>query len=247
VAGLFRHRFKLLLAVLLVFILGMPVVFEMLAEMSPAGGQPLAWGGGALVLLAATLVVSGKQRIRLVAYGLVIPSLAIEVGAVFVWPDELLVVHFLVRIVFLGFIIVEMLRQLFAQEEISFDTVCSSLCIYLLLGLTWENVYAIMEIVAPGSLITVTRTPADVAGPNIAVASAGLFRMRYFSFATLTSVGYGDIVPGSTLARMCAITEALVAQIYLVVMVSRLVGMHVSQTMPAPTSPNRVDSGPREE
>ena len=237
-SGLFRHRFKLLLGASLAVILVMPVVFEMVVAVSPTGGRTLGLAGGALVLLAATLVVSGRRRARAFAYGLLLPSLAFEVGAAYFWHDELLVVHYGVRIVFLAFIILEMLRQLFLPAEISFDTVCASLCIYLLLGLTWENVYAIMEFVAPGSIVTVARTAADVPGRNIGVHAAETFRMRYFSFVTLTSVGYGDIIPGSTLARMCAITEALIGQIYLLVIVSRLVGMHASQTMPGPADKN---------
>jgi Ion channel len=236
-SSLYRHRFKLFLCAMLAIILVMPVVFEILADVSPGHGRPVAWGGGAFVMLVATLVVGGHRHARFAAYGLLIPSLIIELAAVFYWPDELLVIHFLVRIIFLSFIITEMLRQLFAPDQVSFDTVCASLCIYLLLGLTWENVYAIMEIARPGSILTVTRTAGEAPVGNLAIPWDDLFRMRYFSFATLTSVGYGDVVPGTTVARMCAITEALLGQIYLLVMVSRLVGMHISQAMPGASPP----------
>jgi hypothetical protein len=77
-----------------------------------------------------------------------------------------------------------------------------------------------------------------------------LIHMLYFSFTTLTSVGYGDVVPRTNIARMLAVTEALVGQCYLLVMVSRLVGLHVAQALPAgpgpspdmPTAPKDADA-----
>ena len=49
----------------------------------------------------------------------------------------------------------------------------------------------------------------------------------YFSFTTLTTLGYGDVAPRSDVARMLAILEALIGQIYLVVIVARLVGSYM--------------------
>jgi hypothetical protein len=233
-AGLYRHRFKLLLATLLGLILGMPLLVDLLVDTAPTFGIAVAMSGGICVMIAAILVVSGTRGARWFAGALLAPSLLIEAGAVFFWPDELLLLHFVLRIAFIAFILGAMLREIFSTRQITFDTVCSSLCVYLLIGIVWENVYAIMETAAPGSIVTVTRTQAEAPqltwDPNL----TQIFRTRYFSFATLTSVGYGDIIPGTKLARMCAITEALVGQIYLLVMVSRLVGLHVSQTMPTP-------------
>lgn len=59
-----------------------------------------------------------------------------------------------------------------------------------------------------------------------------MFGLRYFSFVTLTSAGYGDIEPGSIPARKFAVAEALVGQISLLVLVSRFVGLNISQAMP---------------
>jgi len=233
-ASLYRHRFKLLLGTLLALILAMPVLFEALAETAPKIGLALAMGAEVSAMLAAALVISGRRGARWFAYGLLAPSLVVEAGAVFLWPNELLFLHFALRIAFVSFVIGAILREIFVPAPITFDTVCASLCVYLLIGIVWENVYAILETATHGSVVTVTRTGAEAPKPELDTDVARIFRMRYFSFATLTSVGYGDIIPGTKLARMCAITEALVGQIYLLVMVSRLVGLHVSQTMPTP-------------
>jgi Ion channel len=57
------------------------------------------------------------------------------------------------------------------------------------------------------------------------------FPLGYYSFMTITSVGFGDIVPVATAARALTVLEALVGQIYLVVLVARLMGIHIAQHM----------------
>jgi hypothetical protein len=53
-------------------------------------------------------------------------------------------------------------------------------------------------------------------------------QMRYFSFVTLASVGYGDIVPHSQMAQTTALLEAMLGQFYLVALIGRLVGLHIA-------------------
>ncbi len=55
--------------------------------------------------------------------------------------------------------------------------------------------------------------------------------MLYFSFSTLTTLGYGDIVPVSPLARMLTSVEAITGQLYLTVLVARLVGLHITESL----------------
>src|SRR6516164_1849626 len=105
-ASLYRHRFKLLLGTLLALILAMPVLFEALAETAPKIGLALA-------MVAAALVISGRRGARWFAYGLLAPSLVVEAGAVFLWPNELLFLHFALRIAFVSFVIGAILREIF--------------------------------------------------------------------------------------------------------------------------------------
>jgi hypothetical protein len=239
-SALIRHRFKILLTALLLLNLAMPVVFEFLAQHVPTATRYVSIGGSVVFLFAGTLVASGARGargIRIFVYGLIAPTIVVEALAIFLWPDHLLLVHFALRTVFVLFIIAAMLREIFQPATVTFDTVCLSLCIYLLLGVAWENVYAILDNLTPGAVLVVAPRAAVDAPPGLDPDIVHVFRMRYFSFATLTSVGYGDVVPGTTLARMCAITEAILGQIYLLVMVSRLVGMYIAQT-PVPPNPS---------
>jgi hypothetical protein len=229
-SGLYRHRFKLLLGCLVAAMLVVPVLLDLLPERSREVDSLVLLAVSTCSLAAATLAIGGRRWMLVVAVCLLVPSLLLEVAAAWVWPAELAVWHHLLRLLFLGFVVVGVLRQLFQPGPVTFDTISASLCVYLALGVGWMHVYALMDSLNPGSLFTAVRLPAGLAGAGGEAALS--LRMLYFSFATLTGVGYGDIVPATTTARMCAVTEAMMGQAYLYVMVGRLVGMQVSQAFP---------------
>jgi Ion channel len=87
---------------------------------------------------------------------------------------------------------------------------------YLLLGLLWGVWYEIIELLQPGSFAVASQK-----------AQAGLPQLAYFSFTTLTTLGFGDIVPLSPLARSLVILEALVGQLFPVILIARLVTMEI--------------------
>jgi hypothetical protein len=95
----------------------------------------------------------------------------------------------------------------------------AAICVYLLLGYAWTFAYAIVEELDPGSFVALSNTPREYVDR--------VLEMRHFSFMTLTTVGYGDIVPRSSAARTLAGIEAITGQIYLTVLVARLVGLHI--------------------
>lgn len=100
------------------------------------------------------------------------------------------------------------------------DKIFAAICVYLLLGFVWTYAYALLDDVRPGSLADSTEIGrADDVGH--------VLQLRYFSFATLTTLGYGDILPRSSTARTMAVLEAVMGQIYLAVLVARLVGLHI--------------------
>ena len=98
------------------------------------------------------------------------------------------------------------------------DRLMGSLCIYLLLGLLWAVYYALVEMAIPGAFHHAV--PSRVAEPALT--------FLYYRFVTLTTLGYGDVVPVSPLVRTAAYLEAVIGQVYLTVLVASLVGRHVS-------------------
>lgn len=121
-----------------------------------------------------------------------------------------------------GVFLVQMLfmiwKHIEKENEVTLDLIMASACAYILIGLVWAYFYHFVEVLHPHSF-TLPWTPGD-----------DLWDFYYYSFVTLTTVGYGDIVALTKPARALSILEALTGQLYLAIMISRLVGLHASQT-----------------
>jgi hypothetical protein len=130
----------------------------------------------------------------------------------------------LVIMLLMGLFLIEVYRP----GPITRFRVGGAVAAYLLLGLTWAYVYALVEFQAPGSL----RFPDSAApGQNLPRLRADV---AYFSFTTLTTLGYGDILPVSPFARSMAVLEALVGQLFVATLIARLVSLR-------PPSPTREE------
>jgi hypothetical protein len=131
--------------------------------------------------------------------------------------------HF-VEILFLGFVAVMILRAILTQGSISLDSIFGAICAYLLLGMAWGSLYSIIEVLQPGSF-QATGELAD----SVELAEARGPVLIYYSFVTMTTVGYGDITPVSPPARTLSWLEAMMGQFYIAVLVAFLVGIRISQ------------------
>ncbi|MCL7957848.1 MAG: potassium channel family protein [marine benthic group bacterium] len=129
--------------------------------------------------------------------------------------------------VFLIYIAVLILRSVLRAREIDVEVILGALCVYLMLALVWGVAYQIVAARNPGAFSIPPAILEGAANPDQALASA----LHYFSFVTITTLGYGDIQPVASMARSLAITEALFGQIYLVTLIARLVSMESNQRM----------------
>jgi len=146
------------------------------------------------------------------------------------WYDALVLARQIAYLMFLVFAVLDVLRHVLRAEQVTADKLCGAVCVYLLLGITWANIYSIAEHVQPGSFALAGNVVSDNGAGNRDVFS----QLTYYSFVTLTTLGYGDVTPASTAARTFSWLEALVGQIYLAVLLARLVGLHIIHTTPEP-------------
>ena len=116
-------------------------------------------------------------------------------------------------------LIFALLEFIFTIRVVSLDVLYAAVTVYLLLGNTFAALYGAMEVVQPDSFIISK-------APETAVAWA---QFMYFSFATLTTLGFGDIVPLTTWAESLVVFEAVVGVLYLTIMMSRLVGLYAQE------------------
>jgi hypothetical protein len=127
-------------------------------------------------------------------------------------------------VVFLALAVGAILRHLFERRAVNIDDVLGTLCGYLLAAMAWANLYAVIELTAPGAF--------NIAGP---IAPAlGQWHAReslflYFSLTTLTTIGYGDVSPVAAAARSAAALEGVFGQFYIAVVVAQLVGSKLAE------------------
>ena len=105
--------------------------------------------------------------------------------------------------------------------RVSGQRIWGAVAAYLLMGMTWACAYAAVEIAVPGAF----DLSAIAGARDHGISSAGQF--FYFSFVTLTTLGYGDVSPVEPLARTLTAFEAVAGQLFLAVLVARLVGLHL--------------------
>ncbi|MBW2172161.1 MAG: two pore domain potassium channel family protein [Deltaproteobacteria bacterium] len=128
------------------------------------------------------------------------------------------VMSHIVSMLFLGYLAAVILGHIFKEKEITADMIMGAICVYFLLGWLWADIYGLLEMLKPGSF-----RPSQ--GPGVET-----WDYVYFSFVTLTTLGYGDVTPVSSAAQSFAILEAVTGQLFIAVLIARLVGTHISQS-----------------
>jgi voltage-gated potassium channel len=109
-------------------------------------------------------------------------------------------------------------RHMVLSGEIDINKIIGAICIYLLLGLNWAIFYLFINVSIPDSFNGLTATEIGNQIPEL----------LYYSFVTMTTLGYGDLTPVKPLARTFAFLEAIVGQFYVAVLVAWLVGKYLS-------------------
>ncbi len=184
------------------------------------------------VLLGA-LLVSGvlafvqKRRVMIAALLLAVLTLVVTLVDLVAPGPGLMIARQSLLAAFLVLAAGVLLKVVLGKGPVTGDKLSGAVCVYLLIGVIWSLLFGILEIAAPGSL----HFPDADAGVQEALRTgAPQGAMTYFSFVTLTTLGYGDIVPVSQAARSLAWVEALLGQLYLTILVARLVGLHMTHS-----------------
>ena len=133
------------------------------------------------------------------------------------WRLAFLLLIQVVYILYLGIAAYLILQDILLSQQITIDTIRGGICVYLLIGFVWALLYG----------ITASLDSNAFSQPIIEIESYG--RAVYFSFTTLTTLGYGDIIPVSPLAKMLTNLEAIIGQLYPAILIAILVGGYLSQ------------------
>lgn len=123
-------------------------------------------------------------------------------------------------------------RFMSRQKQVTRDLISGAICIYMLSGLVWADAYSLCEIYRQGSFAGI-----DPHKSVFAVRGA----LIYFSYVTMLTVGYGDLLPVSLMARSLSILQGLFGQMYLAVFIAGTIGMFLSQKNGNPEQPDNND------
>jgi voltage-gated potassium channel len=191
--------------------------------------------------MSAVYAVSDKAAQWITALCLLIPAAVLNAMYVFRPEHRIAIPALACTILFLGFTIVSLLRAVIRSEQITHDTIYGSLNVYLLMALAWGSAYLLLETIQPGAL-----SIDAIRHPNHRI---DWYDCIFYSFVTLTTIGYGDIVPVTDKARSLSILEAVCGVPYVAILVSRLVGLYCSvrtqsaQTAQDPSMSSRTFHG----
>jgi len=166
----------------------------------------------ALIPLASYYAFSGERKRAMIIIFLSAPFVILDAINLFHTSRYIPVIMYGFGTILYLYIIVLLLKNLLAQKTVTTDMIYCAISIYLLIGIMWAGIYAILESLSPGSFSGAASSVDPI----------------YFSFVTLTTVGYGDVAPLTILSKRLAVFEAAMGSIYMAIIVALIVGRYLS-------------------
>jgi hypothetical protein len=211
---IFGRYGSLLIALLLLMIL-QPIV-------DTSVGKYLLEALFIVALIAGLRAIKVKKELLRFEVILLVISLVLNVAGTIPGYEDLFFTGIAGRALFMILVAVTILFDLFRSPKVTGDSLAGAVCIYLMIALIWGHLFLLVEFLVPGSF---SFTHGDKA---IALWLAREFYpFYYFSLITMTTVGFGDMLPLTTAARTLTTLEAIIGQVYLTILVARLVGMYL--------------------
>ncbi|RLA36101.1 MAG: hypothetical protein DRR15_05715 [Gammaproteobacteria bacterium] len=211
-----KNDFSYLLIALLVFLIAVPIAID-LHLFSPETIRAIGFSAF-LAIGLWSLRNSGRTFSAATAFVVV----GIVLSVLFAYNNQI-IFRFGSTLAMLAFLLLatsQAMQQIAKGNNISANRIVGAICVYLMLGVIWALSYALLEAVVPGSFKGLTEQTASASwNPD----------WVYFSFVTLSTLGYGDITPMTYSARALSYFEAIVGQFYLAVLVAGLVGAYLSE------------------
>lgn len=174
----------------------------------------------AVLVSAINTMTDDRQGVRMALF-LGLPAVVGRLLAIAWDPPPTIVVAltFVLTLCFLVVVIAVIQRQIMTSDRVSADTLRGAICVYVLLGLAWAIAYGFVNYLEPDAFSI---------SEHLVDQNRALDLHIYFSFVTLTTLGYGDMSPISPAARTLAWLEAVVGQIYIALTIARLVSMYIA-------------------
>lgn len=212
-----RYKYEMLLAAQILLSFVSPLFS------SSAYARPIVDLAVTVVFATAIIVISNKKIHLVIGLILMVPTLLITWGVNFSNTETMNLISLTGSALFFCYIAGLTLADIFRAKMVTLDIIAAGISVYLFFGNVCGFIYAIIARV-DSNAFSIPETTASYLGDSLIDLSSSM----YFSFVTLTTLGYGDITPINEFARSLAFLEAAMGQIYLTVLIASLVGIHIS-------------------
>lgn len=176
------------------------------------------------LMIVGAYAVSQSRRVFWIGLLLAVPAVAAEWLSNFYVNTPLVLANLVLAGVFVVYLSGVVLYEVLDEDRVTVDTLAGGISVYLLIGIGWVLAYAAVEYVHPGAFL-LHGQPLYEVHHELQVRYP---EFLYFSFVTMTTLGYGDMVGAIPQARALAAGEAVVGQLYVAIFVARLVGLHLA-------------------
>ena len=210
-----QANFIYLLAALLAFLILSPLAHILF----PESASIIINFAFTLTIVIGVWSLIDDRKWFLFGLGLAASSILLSLINFFISSQIIYITGIFVLLFFLINSLILAIKHIIFAPRIDFNKIVGSVTIYLLIGIIWTLLYALVDEFSPGSF----------SGDDLADNGDRFWDLIYFSFVTLTTLGYGDILPVNTYARTLAYMEAITGQFYIAILVASLVGAHLSE------------------
>lgn len=181
-----------------------------------------------VLLIFGVYIVSDNRKILIISICVALLTFVVTWFNVLLQSINLLLAGLILEITFFTITTITIISHVLEYKKVTSDKIYGAICAYLLIGIIWALIYTTIEHAIPNSFAFNTGFSANFH----ALHSQRFYFVHfiYYSFVTQTTLGYGDITPLSNPARMLSSIEAVIGQLYVAVLIARLVGLHISHT-----------------
>ena len=211
------HRWRVLLVALVLLLAVSPIsdVYNRADNLI----SPLVAAVVMAVTLCTGLGKKGQVMMGLLTIAWLVVSIATDGSGLFAGVSITAPVMFLVIV---GLVFVLLARWLSLVEVINAEVMCAAICGYLMLGIFWTGLYALVQAVDGHAIVSTYQNKTEHAD------------LIYFSYSTLTTSGFGDLIPRNPAARMWSVLEAVTGTFYNAIVIARFVSLYGMRTPPHP-------------
>ena len=175
-----------------------------------------------LVLLWALYTVAGSRRVLILAALLLIPTMASTWGAAPGRETYIAYIDNITNIAYFSLICAFLGQYILTNRRVTLEVIFAAMCLYMMLAILWAAIYTNLELYY-NNAFTFNGLVAAEAG----IEQDGIFlEMIYYSFVTLSTLGYGDVLPVHRVAQSWAAVEAMIGQFFIAIVIARLVSVY---------------------